>query len=272
MSSDAWSEGSIDANGVSLHYYRTGGDKPPMIMLHGINDNGLCWTPVAKELEHYFDIIMLDERGHGKSIAPEMDFGLELMADDVAALIKELDLHEPVLLGHSMGGQVATITAGKYPALVSKIMLEDPAYFLNKALKALVKLAIPLFLRNARHNDKKTIDQIKTSCKKDHPSWSDDEIAPWAVAQKEFSQNAKTVKIGKIDLDIDWYDVFSKITCPMLLIIPSNGVLRLKAAEKLKPSFGSTMVKIAYIPGAGHSVRREQFEKFMDAVKSFCIG
>ena len=272
MSSDAWTEGSIGANGVSLHYHRTGGDKPPMIMLHGINDNGLCWTPVAKKLEDDFDIIMLDQRGHGKSIAPEMEFGLELLADDVAVLIKELDLHEPVLLGHSLGGQVATVTAGKYPTIVSKIMLEDPAYFLNKALKAFVKLAIPLFLRIARKNDKKTIDQIKVSCKKGHPSWSDDEIAPWAVAQKDFSRNAKTVKIGKIDLDIDWYDIFSKITCPVLLIIPSNGILRLHAAQKLKPCFGSTRVDIAYIPGAGHSVRREQFEKFMDAVKSFCLG
>lgn len=272
MSSDSWDEGSIEANGVNLHYHRTNGDKPPMILLHGINDNGLCWTPVSKELEYDFDIIMVDARGHGKSIAPEIDFGLELMADDVAALINELDLHEPVLLGHSLGGQVATITAAKYPTLVSKIMLEDPAYFLNKSLKFLVKLTIPLFLWNAKRFDKKTIDQLKVSCKKRHPSWSDEEIAPWAVAQKDFARNVKTVKIRKINFDVNWYDIFSKINCPVLLIIPSNGVLRLHAAEKIKPRFGSTRVDIAFIPGAGHCVRREQFGKYMAAVKSFCIS
>ena len=270
MSSNAWVEGSIQANGVDLHYHRTGGDKPPIILLHGISDNGLCWTPVAKQLENDFDVIMVDARGHGKSVAPELDFGLELMADDVAALIKELDLHAPMLLGHSMGGQVATITASKYPALVSKIMLEDPAYFLKKSLKFLVKLILPAFLWNSKRSDKKTVDQIKASCKKAHPTWSDEELDPWAIAQKDFARNIKTIKIKNINLDVAWYDVFPKITCPVLLIIPSNGVLRLPAAEKLKPKFAATKVDIAYIPGASHSVRREQFEKYMDAVKSFC--
>src|SRR5437899_905192 len=62
-----WSEGDIFANSICQHYYRTGGEKPPLLLLHGFNEYGLTWLRVASELEHDYDIIMLDARGHGYS-------------------------------------------------------------------------------------------------------------------------------------------------------------------------------------------------------------
>ena len=58
-------EGDILANSIRQHYYRTGGEKPPLLLLHGFNEYGLTWLRVAKELERDYDIIMLDARGHG---------------------------------------------------------------------------------------------------------------------------------------------------------------------------------------------------------------
>ena len=56
------------ANGIRLHYYRTGdGTKPAVVLCHGFSDSGLCWTPVARQLEADYDVIMLDARGHGLS-------------------------------------------------------------------------------------------------------------------------------------------------------------------------------------------------------------
>ena len=45
----AWQEGDIEANGIRLHYTRTGGAKPPVVLAHGFSDDSLCWTPVAQE-------------------------------------------------------------------------------------------------------------------------------------------------------------------------------------------------------------------------------
>ncbi len=45
-----WSEGNVAVNGISIHYHRTGGDKPPMLLLHGITNNGLCWTRCCARL------------------------------------------------------------------------------------------------------------------------------------------------------------------------------------------------------------------------------
>ncbi|MEZ4558556.1 MAG: hypothetical protein R2854_19355 [Caldilineaceae bacterium] len=57
----SWTSDTVDANGT-LHYWRTGGDKPTLVLCHGITDNGLCWTRRGAVLEGRFDVIMLDAR------------------------------------------------------------------------------------------------------------------------------------------------------------------------------------------------------------------
>ena len=52
-----WQSGDVTANGIKVHYTRTGGDKPPLVLNHGATDNGLCWTPVATALEAEYDVV-----------------------------------------------------------------------------------------------------------------------------------------------------------------------------------------------------------------------
>ena len=74
----------IDAYGTKLHYYRTGGDKPPLVIVHGLTDDGLCWTPVAEVLADRYDVVMVDTRGHGKSEVPESGYTLATLATELA--------------------------------------------------------------------------------------------------------------------------------------------------------------------------------------------
>jgi N-formylmaleamate deformylase len=262
-----WIENTIQLSGTILRYHRTGGQKPVLIMLHGITDNGLCWTRVAQELEKDYDIIMPDARGHGKSVPSPIDYRLESMADDIAELIQKLHLDPPILLGHSMGGQTATLVAGKYPTLVSKIMLEDPAYPLIKGswmTKFLVRL---LFTPIIKKNMNSTEEEIRKLNKKMNPSWVDADVGPWVNAQMEFTKNDPLGLIKKINMEVNWHDIFPKIQVPTLLIIPSKGILRLKTAQKILPEF--LHAKIAYIEKAGHNVRRENYPAFINAVHSF---
>ncbi len=66
-----WFEGTVHANGIAIHYRRTGDGKPPVILSHGLTDNGACWTRLAWALEGDYDVHMPDARGHGQSEAPE---------------------------------------------------------------------------------------------------------------------------------------------------------------------------------------------------------
>ena len=91
-----WKMGYFVSHGTKLHYYRTGGAKPPLVLLHGITDDGLCWAPVAEVLADKHDVIMVDLRGHGKSEAPENGYDYRTMAAEVAGLINGLELENPV--------------------------------------------------------------------------------------------------------------------------------------------------------------------------------
>ena len=58
-----WTEDSLAIHDANLHYVRTGtGDKPPLVLVHGFSDNGLCWLQTALDLEDEYDIVMPDAR------------------------------------------------------------------------------------------------------------------------------------------------------------------------------------------------------------------
>src|SRR5215469_10687004 len=122
----AWSEGNVQANGIIIHFYRSGSDqKPSILLLHGITDSGRCWPRVAADLYGSYDVTMTDARGHGHS-GTSTDFSMALLADDAAAVIRALGLEKPYVWGHSMGAITASTLAAAYPDLVRAVVLEDP--------------------------------------------------------------------------------------------------------------------------------------------------
>lgn len=98
---DIWPDGYITANGIKIHYYRTGGDKPPLVINHGAGDDGLCWTRIAKELEADYDVVLPDARGHGRTSSGGGDYSTQTRVNDFAGLIHALDIENPVIGGHS---------------------------------------------------------------------------------------------------------------------------------------------------------------------------
>jgi hypothetical protein len=58
----SWQSGDVETNGIRLHYTRTGGLAPPLVLAHGVTDSGLCWTPIAEALAADYDVIMVDAR------------------------------------------------------------------------------------------------------------------------------------------------------------------------------------------------------------------
>ncbi len=87
-----WKSDFFTNNGNKIHYYRTGGDKPPVLLLHGVMDNGLCWAPLGRVLASDYDVILPDARGHGLTHISDETWTYEAMADDVALLIKDLNV------------------------------------------------------------------------------------------------------------------------------------------------------------------------------------
>lgn len=123
-----WITGRCKANGTELHYLRTGGDKPPVVLLHGLTANGACWTPLARALESDYDVVMPDARGHGGSPASANGYRYDVLAADVVGLMDALGITAPFLLGHSMGGLTAAVVASQNPRRLRGLLLVDPTF------------------------------------------------------------------------------------------------------------------------------------------------
>ncbi|MEM9608121.1 MAG: alpha/beta hydrolase [Actinomycetota bacterium] len=103
----------------------SGGDGPPVVLLHGWTVTGeLNWFRQWEALaERGHRVLIVDQRGHGRGLRSAQRFTLEDCADDVAGLVVELGLGRAVLAGYSMGGPVATLAAHRHPGVVDGIVL-----------------------------------------------------------------------------------------------------------------------------------------------------
>jgi pimeloyl-ACP methyl ester carboxylesterase len=125
---DGWSDGYAYANGVRLHYYHAvpAPGKPVIVMVHGVTDNGLCWTTLTWKLQGSYDIYMLDTRGHGLSHPFTAADDRDTLVKDVVEFVRTMKFDKPILMGHSMGAATVMRIGADYPELARAIIMLDP--------------------------------------------------------------------------------------------------------------------------------------------------
>jgi pimeloyl-ACP methyl ester carboxylesterase len=112
----------VEVNGINL-YYETHGTGRPLILLHGGLASGEMFGPILPVFTERHRVIIPDLQGHGRTADIDRPIDLQLMADDIAALIDHLQLAKPDVVGYSLGGGVAFFLASKYPDRVGKLVM-----------------------------------------------------------------------------------------------------------------------------------------------------
>lgn len=126
---EGFSEGRIDVGEVSLHV-RTGGEGPPLLLLHGYPQTGAMWGPIAGELAKRFSVVIPDLRGYGRSDKPESDakhapYSKRAMAGDMVRLMAHLGHERFQAAGHDRGGRVLHRLCLDHPERVTKAAVLD---------------------------------------------------------------------------------------------------------------------------------------------------
>jgi pimeloyl-ACP methyl ester carboxylesterase len=241
-------------------------------MAHGVGDDGLCWTTVAEVLAPAFDVVMVDARGHGRSEAPLHGYGPAEQAADLRGLIQVLGLHQPIVLGHSMGAMTTLMLAGSAPDVPRAILLEDPPpWWVRARTSAQVERERRAAMRVAMAELKrKTRAELMAGQRAVAPTWPEAEIERWADSKIRFSPNVLDIFTAAAETAVDWPAILGQITCPVLLIIGDNqagAVVTEEHAAALREHV--PQASVAHIAGAGHSIRHDQFASYMDAIQRF---
>jgi pimeloyl-ACP methyl ester carboxylesterase len=263
----SYTSDSIRTNGIDLHYYRTGGDLPPMILLHGLSDNGLCWLRVIENLQPEYDLIIPDARGHGFSDKPQSGYTPIDHAADVAGLIEALGVEKLVVMGHSMGADTAATLAANYPHLVSAVILEDPPW--RHAIAQAERIGAMADWRDHLLHQQATmnVDDLMQHGREINPTWDEIELSEWANSTLQLDVNALNYITEPRP---DWRETCKRIQCPTFLLVAD-----IERGAMVSPEYGQeagallARGKVVRIEGAGHSIRRENFDSYMDHVRNF---
>jgi pimeloyl-ACP methyl ester carboxylesterase len=225
----------------------------------------------------------MDVRGHGRSVAGPAGFGRKIAARDLLAVLTHFDLHDAVIVGHSMGGMILMEFAGDYPdeldARVAGLVFMDTA-----AYQILPRPALPIaqaFGRRVRtryENGKPVL----------HRQAGEDDLS-WVTTRLAFGQHPSAKAVGQVRrfleevpqstslpsgidlLDHDARDALAATHTPSLVLVGSLDVLTpVFAARRIARFLPYSRLEV--LPGAGHQLMQERPREVANLLDEFVAG
>lgn len=289
---DGWSDGFVYDNGARIHYYHAvpAAGKPVIVMVHGVTDNGLCWTTLTWKLQGAYDIYMLDARGHGLSDPFTSSDDGETLIKDVVGFVKTMNFEKPILLGHSMGAATVMRVGAEYPDLAKAVIMLDPG-LPRKNAGALppVPNTRPSAPQQAQQNQSSTPDRLaynmfgdpETLVKqnnytfkdlvekgtRDNPKWGIVDVKYWALSKKQYHGSYTQEQSQAMRGTMSTGEALAKITVPSL-------VLKADASPEVRKANEETVknlprVKLVHMDGAAHNLHHDQLEHTVKEINEF---
>lgn len=269
-----WPQGDVATADASLHYYRSGGDLPPLVLVHGFTDHALYFTRVAETLTQRWDVIAYDQRGHGQSSRAQGRFDTALLADDLAAVAEALALDRPAVVGHSLGGAVITLALTTSLATRCRgAVLEDPFWLeLPDAVAARYRDA------RAQHVDgwRAWVTELQRMPRAEALALRHADEPTWSAIDVE------TCLDGRLMFQLDlfdqfpsdaapWRDPVRQFDVPVQLLTGSDtsrGTV-VSSADALEATTLNSQLQWREIDGAGHHIKYDRFNEYVASVTSF---
>ena len=276
------------AHGLDLHLLEWSREGVPLLMLHGFGNEAHIWDAFAPHVAPHYRTLALDQRGHGRSDwDPEGRYDPGSMCEDLEKITEALGLDRLVLVGHSMGGRVATLFAGRHPERMAGLVLVDIGPELDPRG--------PLRMREeVAHHRSPRFDSVEAYARvvaHNHPAAGPDSVMRMArdeTRQREDGSfelrmdpalrerfqvaepDGQALALEAREIATQW-EALAKISCPTL-------VVRGAASDFLSPDIADRMVEdvlqngsLAVVSQASHSVMSDNPDGILEAVADFAL-
>ena len=254
-------DGYLPVNGLKM-YYEIHGSGQPLVLLHGaFSAIGTSFGALLPELARSRQVIGLELQAHGHTADIDRPLSLELMADDVAAAIKELGYGTADIFGYSMGSGVALRVAIRHPEVVRKLILASVTYTFSGIQPGLME-GLGNMTPEMMHGSQWHEEYMRIA---PHP-----EDFPKLFAKKtEMDRQTKDIPAESIQA----------IQSPTLLIIGDSDLVRPEHAVEMFRLFGGgvfgdtpaglTDSQLAVLPGTSHVSLASKTELLIPIINSF---
>jgi pimeloyl-ACP methyl ester carboxylesterase len=275
------------AHGLDLHLLEWSEAGVALLCLHGFGNDAHIWDDFAPAVAPYYRTLALDHRGHGDSAWDvERRYDHETMVEDLERATAALGIERLVIVGHSLGGRVATLFAARHPERMAGLVLVDvgpeldprgvlrirlevessrgPVFASVEEYERLLSLHYPAarpqaLLRMARHGVRRREDG-RFVLKMD-PALRG---AGFAGSSEDAAERERRMAQAQ-------WDALRRVSCPTLVVRgAASDVFSAETAERMVDE-ALARGRLAVVPRAGHSVMTDNPEAFRDAVAAFVL-
>jgi pimeloyl-ACP methyl ester carboxylesterase len=271
-------ERAIRVNGLNLHYLDWGPPTaPPVVLLHGITGHARVWDHLAERLVPGRRVLALDQRGHGDSDpAPDDDYRVATMADDLAAFVSGLGLDRFALLGHSMGGRIAIQYAAAHAARLERLIVVDIGPDIELAGLQRVRDMMAQSPERIESEDW-AVEYIRRANPRQDPHLLRERVRhglkrlPDGGLTWKYAKGLRDMmRAGRRDA-VDLWEPLPRIPCPTLIVRGADSdILSPEVAKKMTGRLAEG--RLVEIAGAGHTVPADRPEDFVRQVRAFLEG
>ncbi|MBN2069340.1 MAG: alpha/beta fold hydrolase [Opitutales bacterium] len=248
---------------VPVHARFLGGEgKPPMVIVHGLLGSSRNWLTAGKVFTEHYAVYLLDLRNHGESPWSDV-MNFEALAADLQAWLDKEDLHDIILMGHSLGGKTAMTYACRHPQRIKRLVVVDIA---------------PKQNHNRWVDEFQLMQQIDLDHLKNRREAEDfleqHGVAGWAFRKflvsnlvhtddGKFRWTANIPVLGRALPDLFQKNLLDDDYCRIPLLVirgERSNFVSLADEEAFRKHFAD--FKIVTVSNAGHNVHVEHFEGF----------
>lgn len=249
----------VTADGLRLHLLEYGdAGSRDLLLLPGITSPAPSWEFVAESLSKHFHVYTLDIRGRGLSDAAA-GYSSADYAEEVAGVIEALGLHEPLILGHSMGARIAVAFAALKPEAACPMVVVDPP--LTGPDSEPYSISEETFVTSIKQSlAGATADDMRPF----FPSWDEEHLelrAEW-LPTCDIEAVAQTHRYFHSE---DFFDFWPKVAVPTVFIYGAESpAVTDEGAEEVRQRRPD--IEQIRVPAAGHMIPFDNFEGFMEVV------